>query len=315
MIRLSVNVNKIATLRNSRGGRLPAVIDAVHVCLKAGAHGITVHPRADRRHITPDDVREISTALDGRRPAIEYNIEGDPRQDWLDLVHEVCPDQCTLVPVVPGEVTSQAGWRAGHEGDRLPAVIKELKAHGMRVSLFVDPEDAPIRLAAALGADRVELYTDSEEMPASLCMARIGSAGSGTPAQAIGSALFLKCIGCGKCYVSSKHIQPHSPLVTPSREWGRSGAGETFFHNGFCHLSFPGSRAGAKSASLACRSRHSRVALQPKFISQSLCRPGPERQALVNRFSQERLKWQILTTQGHNYLRKLTKYSPSNRMH
>ena len=113
MAKLSVNVNKVATLRNSRGGREPNVLEAVEVCLAAGAPGITVHPRADRRHITPDDVRAIAQALRSRAPAIEYNIEGDPRPELLDLVDEVRPDQCTLVPVVPGEVTSQAGWQPG----------------------------------------------------------------------------------------------------------------------------------------------------------------------------------------------------------
>src|SRR3954463_12697248 len=113
MIRLSVNVNKVATLRNSRGGEAPSVVQAVEVCIAAGAPGITVHPRADRRHITPDDVREIARALAGRAAPVEYNIEGDPRPELLDLVEEVRPTQCTLVPVVPGEVTSQAGWRPG----------------------------------------------------------------------------------------------------------------------------------------------------------------------------------------------------------
>ena len=120
MVRLSVNVNKVATLRNSRGGRSPSVIDAVGVCVAAGAPGITVHPRADRRHITPDDVREIAAVLRTLPPAVEFNIEGDPRSELLDLVEEVRPDQCTLVPVVPGEVTSQAGWQPGPERDRLP---------------------------------------------------------------------------------------------------------------------------------------------------------------------------------------------------
>src|SRR5262245_38997536 len=113
MIRLSVNVNKVATVRNSRGGRVPSVLDAVDVCLRAGAPGITVHPRADRRHITPEDVRDIARVLDGRRPSVEFNIEGDPRPDLLDLVLDVRPDQCTLVPVVAGEVTSQQGWTPG----------------------------------------------------------------------------------------------------------------------------------------------------------------------------------------------------------
>jgi pyridoxine 5-phosphate synthase len=160
MIRLSVNVNKVATLRNSRGGRVPCVLDAVNVCVRAGAGGITVHPRADRRHITPDDVREIARVLADRRPAVEYNIEGDPRPDLLALVAEVRPDQCTLVPVVPGEVTSQAGWRSGPEADRLPGVVADLHACGVRVSLFVEPDAASVQLASAAGADRVELYTE-----------------------------------------------------------------------------------------------------------------------------------------------------------
>jgi len=160
MIRLSVNVNKVATLRNSRGGREPQVLDAVQACLRAGAAGITVHPRADQRHITPQDVRDIARALEGRRPAVEYNIEGDPRPDLLDLVDEVRPDQCTLVPVVPGEITSQAGWQTGPDADRLPRVIDRLKSRGIRVSVFVDPVPDAIALAAQVGADRVELYTE-----------------------------------------------------------------------------------------------------------------------------------------------------------
>jgi pyridoxine 5-phosphate synthase len=160
MVRLSVNVNKVATLRNSRGGRTPSVIEAVGTSVAAGAPGITVHPRADRRHITPDDVRRIALMLRTLPPAVEFNIEGDPRPELLALVEEVRPDQCTLVPVVPGEVTSQAGWQAGPERDRLPDVIGRLKALGVRVSLFVDAEADPIRWAASAGADRVELYTE-----------------------------------------------------------------------------------------------------------------------------------------------------------
>ena len=112
MTKLSVNVNKVATIRNSRGGRLPSVIEAVRVCIDAGAPGITVHPRADARHITFDDVREIAEELAPLRGKIEFNIEGDPRPDLLPLVLDVRPDQCTLVPVLPGEITSQAGWPA-----------------------------------------------------------------------------------------------------------------------------------------------------------------------------------------------------------
>ena len=160
MIRLSVNVNKVATLRNSRGGRTPSVIDAVATCVAAGAPGITVHPRADRRHITPDDVREIAGVLRSIPPAVEFNVEGDPRPELLDLVEEVRPDQCTLVPVVPGEITSQAGWQPGPGRDRMPAVVARLKGAGIRVSLFVDAAAEPIQWAASAGADRVELYTE-----------------------------------------------------------------------------------------------------------------------------------------------------------
>ena len=160
MVRLSVNVNKVATLRNSRGGRVPSVVEAVDVCLSGGAPGITVHPRADRRHVTPEDVREIARALEGRRPHVEYNIEGDPRPELLDLVDEVRPDQCTLVPVVPGEITSQAGWRSGPGTERIPEVVARLRGLGVRVSLFVDAMREPIQWAAASGADRVELYTE-----------------------------------------------------------------------------------------------------------------------------------------------------------
>ena len=159
MIRLSVNVNKIATVRNSRGGRVPSVLDAVRACVSAGAPGITVHPRADERHITAADVREVAALLrsfDG----IEYNIEGDPRPGLIDLVLEVKPTQCTLVPVVPGEITSQAGWRPDTPRATIESAVRALKAAGIRVSLFVDPEDAPIRWAADVGADRVELYTE-----------------------------------------------------------------------------------------------------------------------------------------------------------
>ena len=112
--KLSVNVNKVATLRNSRGGHLPSVTEAVRVCVAAGAPGITVHPRADARHITFADVREVSAQLRTDHKGIEFNIEGDPRPDLLALVHEVKPDQCTLVPVRAGEITSQAGWPSEH---------------------------------------------------------------------------------------------------------------------------------------------------------------------------------------------------------
>jgi pyridoxine 5-phosphate synthase len=158
--RLSVNVNKVATLRNSRGGSVPSVLQAVDVCIGAGAPGITVHPRADERHIRADDVREIAAHLGSRRQEVEFNIEGDPRPDFLALVLEVRPHQCTLVPVKAGEITSQAGWSPESRSDNLQRAIDDLLEAGVRVSVFVDPEDEPIRWAASCGANRVELYTE-----------------------------------------------------------------------------------------------------------------------------------------------------------
>jgi pyridoxine 5-phosphate synthase len=160
MVRLSVNVNKVATLRNSRGGSVPSVLEAVAVCIAAGSPGITVHPRADRRHITPEDVRAIAKLLREEHTGVEFNIEGDPRPELLDLVEEVRPDQCTLVPVAPGEITSQAGWQPGPATEQLPRAIDRLRSRGVRVSLFVDAMPDPIRWAASVGADRVELYTE-----------------------------------------------------------------------------------------------------------------------------------------------------------
>ncbi|MBI1876069.1 MAG: pyridoxine 5'-phosphate synthase [Acidobacteria bacterium] len=160
MIRLSVNVNKVATVRNSRGGSVPSVIEAVRVCLKAGAPGITVHPRADARHITPRDVQEIAAELAPRRGAVEYNIEGDPRPDLVELVEQTRPDQCTLVPVRPGEVTSEAGWPPTTDRQQTTRVVDRLHRAGVRISLFVDPAAEPIRWAAEMGADRIELYTE-----------------------------------------------------------------------------------------------------------------------------------------------------------
>jgi pyridoxine 5-phosphate synthase len=160
VIKLSVNVNKVATVRNSRGGSLPSVIEAVRTCVDAGAPGITVHPRADARHITTQDVHDIAEELAPLKGRVEYNIEGDPRPGFLELVLAVRPDQCTLVPVKPGEITSEAGWPADTPADVLGRTIRELQGAGVRVSLFVDPEPAAIRWAKQIGGDRVELYTE-----------------------------------------------------------------------------------------------------------------------------------------------------------
>ena len=158
--KLSVNVNKVATLRNSRGGTIPSVVDATRVCIAAGAPGITVHPRADARHITFIDVREIHEELRGHDGRIELNIEGDPRPDLLDLATEVRPDQFTLVPVRPGEITSQAGWDPKTPIADVRDVVRRLQASGIRVSVFVDPDEDAVRWTAGLGGDRIELYTE-----------------------------------------------------------------------------------------------------------------------------------------------------------
>lgn len=158
--RLSVNVNKVATLRNSRGGAVPSVVDAVRVVTAAGAPGITVHPRADERHITAMDVRAIAAYLAPRRGEIEFNIEGDPRPDLIALVHDVRPHQCTLVPVKAGEITSQAGWPPDTPAADLSGIVRDLQQHGIRVSLFIEAETTAVEWAASMGAQRVELYTE-----------------------------------------------------------------------------------------------------------------------------------------------------------
>ncbi len=160
MVRLSVNVNKVATVRNSRGGAVPSVVEAVAVCVRAGVLGITVHPREDERHITAQDVLDIHEWLKPHRDRVEFNIEGDPRPALMDRVVELRPDQCTLVPVRPGEITSEAGWQPDRDRDLLAPTIARLKAVGVRVSLFVEADEAAIAWAAELGADRVELYTE-----------------------------------------------------------------------------------------------------------------------------------------------------------
>lgn len=154
MINLSVNVNKVATLRNARGGDEPNVVQAARTCIEAGCQGITVHPRQDQRHIRSDDVLNIAKIV-----TVEFNIEGDPRPDLLDMVTKVRPTQCTLVPVEPGEITSHHGWNIDKDEKILVPAIERLKAEGVRVSLFMDADPAYMAKASAVGADRVELYT------------------------------------------------------------------------------------------------------------------------------------------------------------
>ena len=158
--KLSVNVNKVATLRNTRPNLgIPSVVRAARLCLDAGAHGITVHPRPDRRHITPEDVYGVAEFLK-KYPHVEFNIEGNPFHGYMELVRAVRPTQCTLVPDDPGAFTSDHGWDLVRDGVRLRTVIAALKSLGCRVSLFMDPDPQHIQRAADVGADRVELYTE-----------------------------------------------------------------------------------------------------------------------------------------------------------
>lgn len=156
MTRLSVNINKIATLRNARGGNIPDVIKAAIKCQEYGAEGITVHPRPDERHIRYKDVQEL-------RPVVktEFNIEGNPTDDFIRLVLEVVPEQVTLVPDDPGQLTSDHGWDTIKYRDFLKDVIKKFHDKGIRTSLFIDPDAEMIKHAPETGTDRVELYTES----------------------------------------------------------------------------------------------------------------------------------------------------------
>lgn len=156
--RLSVNVNKAALLRNSRPLNLPDVAHIARLAIDGGAQGITVHPRPDQRHIRAADVAPLRDLARARH--VEYNIEGNPFHAYMAFARNLRPEQCTLVPDDPGASTSDHGWNLQRDGARLAPVIAELKALGIRVSLFMDPDPEAMALAAAAGADRVELYTE-----------------------------------------------------------------------------------------------------------------------------------------------------------
>jgi pyridoxine 5-phosphate synthase len=160
MTLLSVNLNKVALVRNARHSDSPSVTAAAEVCIEAGAGGITIHPRPDARHTRFSDVRELA-ALVARAPGAELNIEGNPFPDFLDLVHETRPTQCTLVPDAPSARTSDRGWDLEADGARLRPIVAELRDAGIRVSVFLEPNGADVERAKALGADRIELYTES----------------------------------------------------------------------------------------------------------------------------------------------------------
>jgi pyridoxine 5-phosphate synthase len=161
MTDLSVNLNRVALLRNSRNIGIPSVVKAARIVLDAGAYGVTVHPRPDQRHIRPSDVDDLSELLSQHYPQAEYNIEGNPLEPpFMDIVCRVKPNQCTLVPDSPDQATSDHGWDVVRDGDRLIPIIHRLKDNNIRVSLFMDADPAPMAQAKKLGADRVELYTE-----------------------------------------------------------------------------------------------------------------------------------------------------------
>jgi pyridoxine 5-phosphate synthase len=155
MTRLSVNINKIATLRNARGGNNPDLVKVALDCERFGAEGITVHPRPDERHIRYNDVLELSKVL-----TTEFNIEGNPDKKFIELVEKVRPAQVTLVPDAPGAITSNAGWNTIENENKLKELIQLFKKSGIRTSIFVDPDEKMIEGAAKTGTDRIELYTE-----------------------------------------------------------------------------------------------------------------------------------------------------------
>ncbi len=166
--KLSVNLNKVALIRNSRDTTIPSVVDAAITCIENGAEGITVHPRPDMRHIRPSDVYDLAALLAQKKyEHIEFNIEGNPyagAQDngfpgFMEMVEEVVPHQCTLVPDDPTQLTSDHGWNLTGESNRLNPVVETLQAREIRVSLFMDPVPEQIELAAHLGTNRIEFYT------------------------------------------------------------------------------------------------------------------------------------------------------------
>ncbi len=159
MTAFSVNLNKIALLRNSRGADFPNVLSFARRAIAAGAHGITVHPRPDERHTTYRDVHELAELL-APREGVELNVEGNPIPRFMDLVKTVRPDQCTLVPDAENQLTSDHGWDLHGQAERVRDIVAELRDRGIRTSLFMDADPSLIDLAPQTGADRVELYTE-----------------------------------------------------------------------------------------------------------------------------------------------------------
>lgn len=160
MTALSINLNKVALVRNTRELGIPSVLFAAALCLDAGAHGITVHPRPDQRHIRPQDVNDLSALLRKDWAGAEFNIEGNPFHNLMEYVRELRPHQATFVPDSETQATSDHGWSFPDDAERLRPVIAEARALGVRVSLFMDPDPDMMEAAKAVGADRIELYTE-----------------------------------------------------------------------------------------------------------------------------------------------------------
>ncbi len=195
MTKLSVNVNKVALLRNSRQGQVPSVLGAARMAIQAGAYGVTVHPRPDERHIRPSDVDDIRNLL--KEPDYkhaEFNIEGNPfGKQFMPLVERARPNQCTLVPDSPEQATSDHGWNLAEESQRLRPIIEQLKEWGCRVSLFMNADPSAMEMAKELGANRVELYTE----PFALAFAHGGKALEASLNQFRKTAIHAQSLGLG----------------------------------------------------------------------------------------------------------------------
>jgi pyridoxine 5-phosphate synthase len=194
MTKLSVNLNKIALIRNTRSLGIPNVVKFARIALEAGADGLTVHPRPDGRHVRADDVRELATLMRAW-PSQEFNIEGNPFHNLMEFVRDVKPHQCTLVPDETGQFTSDHGWDLTRDAVRLKPIVDELIALGVRVSLFMDPDVNAMAAVKALGAQRIELYT--EPYAAKFAANFQGADSAATLARYVDTATAAQALGLG----------------------------------------------------------------------------------------------------------------------
>jgi pyridoxine 5'-phosphate synthase PdxJ len=259
--KLSVNINKYALLRNSRGHDTPNLLWATDVCLAAGAYGITVHPRADQRHVRFDDVPVLAEHLRARHAGVELNVECEASDALLALVERVQPDQCTLVPVRPGEVTSDHGYQAEDVAALRPMVAR-LRALGIRVSLFSDCEPDTVRALAATGAQRVELYTgpyawafgtlpSARAMCGQVHMRPLKWGSASTPAMISTATIFAGFRPCRACSRSALAM-PRS--AEPSR-WERASRCRSYWRPSTRAVGYPRPRLSASLHSHGGRGR------------------------------------------------------------